>query len=203
MTEEEFLKIIRQIESSGGKNINHPMVHHGVNKGTKAIGEYALMPATVDELVKRKVEYQNLASMTPEQKQQYLEKNPQLQRKLAGFMYEHLKDRYNNNPIQMAAAYNQGMYLPPERLSPERTDKMDYVNKFKRLAQKISGNDIEQANIVPETQKIAKNIPNELPTIDVASLESILNDPNNPFNQMDEDEDSDELLKKQGMLGYL
>lgn len=201
MTREEFRKAIAQLESSNGRNTNHPMVNHGVNKGTKAIGTYALMPATVDELTKKKSDLAFLASMSPEQKTRYLIQHPETQDILFNQMYDHLDSRYRGNPRMMAEAYNAGMYLPVAKMTPSRLESSDYVNKFDKLTNKLSGNNIAQANIMPETQKIVKNTPQNLPTNDVASLESIINDPNNPFNQPDEMED--ELLKKQGMLGYL
>ena len=188
MTKEEFLSAIAKIESNNGRNINHPMVNTGINKGTHAIGTYALMPATVDELIKKRSEYSDLGTMTPDQKQQYLLAHPEAQQALAGQMYEHLSNRYNADPQKMAYAYNHGMYLPNSRMTPEKLAADNYTNKFNKLTGKLASNTTEQAKIMPEVEENLKKSSKNLPTIDVASLESILNDPRNPFNQTDEED---------------
>jgi hypothetical protein len=50
---DNFLKAISQIESSGGQNTNHPVSNAPIQMGQHAIGQYGLMPNTVDEMMKR------------------------------------------------------------------------------------------------------------------------------------------------------
>lgn len=53
MDKNTFKKLISYLESSSGKNTNHPMVNHGPNAGTSAMGEYALMPRTAQDLARQ------------------------------------------------------------------------------------------------------------------------------------------------------
>ena len=50
---QRFLKTIQMIESSGGKNFNHPEIESGIHEGHRAIGNYGLMPNTVQEIATR------------------------------------------------------------------------------------------------------------------------------------------------------
>lgn len=195
---DQWLKLIAQLESSNGQNTNHPMVEHGVNKGTHAIGTYALMPATVDELIKRDPAQAPLMAMNPDQKQAYLMAHPEVQKQLAGKMYDKLNESTGGDPAKMAYKYNHGMYLPDDRLGQDVLNNDDYTNKFTRLSQKVSGEPITTASITPEGKEYLKKSGQKLPTIDVASLDSIINDPANPFNKED-----DEETEKDSRYSYL
>jgi hypothetical protein len=50
-----FLKKTAEIESSGGKNLDHREIASGIHKGTAAVGRYGLMPNTLDEIRNRMV----------------------------------------------------------------------------------------------------------------------------------------------------
>lgn len=50
--------VLAEMESSGGKHREHPMVTAGVNKGTRAVSSYGLMPNTVFEFTKRNKAFQ-------------------------------------------------------------------------------------------------------------------------------------------------
>jgi hypothetical protein len=52
---EKFLANIRTIESAGGKNLRHPTVEGGLHDGDAAIGEYGLMPNTIQEYKNKRV----------------------------------------------------------------------------------------------------------------------------------------------------
>lgn len=191
MDKQQFLKLIAQLESNNGRNTNHPIVNYGVNKGTHAIGKYALMPATADELVKNN-DPNGLKSLTPEQKYQYFQQHPEIQEDLAGKMYEHLSNRYHGDPQKMALGYNAGMYLPEASITPAKLESSPYVNKFNNLRAKLGDKSDTIANNMPEIQNNLKKDTKNLPTIGRdLSLEDILTDPNNPFlAQNDEDEEN-------------
>lgn len=53
------LAILKQLESSGGKNRVHAMQKDGIHKGTRAVSSYGLMPNTIAEFVKRNKAFQN------------------------------------------------------------------------------------------------------------------------------------------------
>lgn len=44
---------VKYVESSGGKNVNHPVITKGVSAGDKALGAYGLTPNTIREMLKR------------------------------------------------------------------------------------------------------------------------------------------------------
>jgi hypothetical protein len=48
-----FLKNIMDIESSGGKDVDHRIITSGIHKGDAAQGKYGLMPNTIEELKSR------------------------------------------------------------------------------------------------------------------------------------------------------
>ena len=64
------LRAIMQVESSGGKNLKHPTVEHGLNAGTHAGGGYAVMPLTFRDVVRRnaslKTKYGHIADQEPD-----------------------------------------------------------------------------------------------------------------------------------------
>lgn len=49
----DSLAIIAQLESSNGKFRNHPVVNSGIQRGTRAISSYGLMPNTVYEMAQK------------------------------------------------------------------------------------------------------------------------------------------------------
>lgn len=48
-----FKKALRIIESSDGKNTNHKLLTTGIHAGTRAVGEYGMMPLTAVTHIKR------------------------------------------------------------------------------------------------------------------------------------------------------
>ena len=55
----KFLQKTSQIESSGGKRLNHPEIQSGIHSGDSAVGQYGLMPDTIKELLNRTKEQSN------------------------------------------------------------------------------------------------------------------------------------------------
>jgi uncharacterized protein (UPF0147 family) len=183
MTREEFLQIIGQIESSGGKNTNHPVLKTGMHKGSSAIGKYALMPLTINELVKNNPQLQYLAQMDEARKRATLENNQALQDQLAGMYYD--KAAKNSNSDQEAAY--KWLHGYNSRPTEQNLQNDEYTNKFNRLTQKLGNNTTVAANNMPKNENNLQNSVKNLPTNNIASLEDILNDPNNPFNEDDEE----------------
>lgn len=52
------LAVIAQLESSSGKFRNHPVVNSGVQKGTRAVSSYGLMPRTLYDLAQKNPDFQ-------------------------------------------------------------------------------------------------------------------------------------------------
>ena len=133
---DDFLKPIRQVESNNGKNTNHRMIESGMHKGHRAIGDYGLMPLTVNEVVNRSgdKELEPLLGMGPEEKKKYLEDNPGMQHKVAKNLAELVLKNNNGDFKKAAYAWNQGHNLDPDTIEDRDYKSHDYVKKFEKAA---------------------------------------------------------------------
>lgn len=147
---DDFLKVISQLESSGGKNLNHPVVTApNLQQGTSAIGRYGLMPNTVKEMVNRRrlsgtmtPELQDLDSMPPEALKAHIESNPGVEDQLAKDLATHVLRRQLGDEDKAAYSWHQGHNLPPQDITPQQLNDTssvggDYVNKFKRIKESL------------------------------------------------------------------
>ena len=138
----EFLKIISQIESSGGKNINHPVINRGVNAGDRALGQYGLVPNTLQEIGNRltrlgKADQDTapLATLPKEQIPQYMQQNPNVEQKAADFLARNLLARMNGNEEFAAKAWHDGSNLKPDQMDVEQLKNDPYTQKYKKIKQ--------------------------------------------------------------------
>jgi hypothetical protein len=143
---ETFLQLISEIESSGGKNFNHPAMESGIHKGHQAIGKYGLMPNTVNEIINRMrmsgqadESITGLKNMDPVALKQHLEQNQEIEDKIARALAgKVLQDQ--GDPEKAAFTWNQGHNLKPERVDEMGYKNNDYVkkfNKFQKLKQSL------------------------------------------------------------------
>lgn len=135
-----FLNLISQLESSSGRDLDHPPVSGGIQAGDRAIGQYALMPNTINELAQR--------STNPELKPMIDMNEDALRKKLQNKDVEYdlarqLADKVlTDQPNEEMAAYswNHGHNLKPQQIM-ERNPASDlYVQKFDLLKNKVKGN---------------------------------------------------------------
>ena len=193
MTNEEILAALRQNESSGGTNFNHPTITHGISKGTNAIGNWGLTAATVDDTVKNDPNFAYLTKMNPAQKKQFLEANPEVEKAVANQLVNQLQNRYQGDPSKIAYAWNHGTYIDPNKITPNVTANDVYTSKFNRLTQKLGQNPEQLASNVPQSPQNSEKLTKNLPTNNASrSLEDIINDPANPFAHDFEDKDESE-----------
>lgn len=134
---EDFLKIIEQIESSGGKNTNHPIMKAGIHEGDAAIGRFGLMPNTLEEIYKRsKLEGTHTPEMSELMRQEnlkeQLESNPELEKEFARRLAERVLSRFPSSE-QAAYSWNQGHNLTPEQVRKRDYKNADYVKKFQKI----------------------------------------------------------------------
>jgi len=106
-SKEDLLDAISLTESSGGRNTNHEVIDHGIHAGDRAVGNYGLMPKTVQEILKTNPEIRktNPAANFIEA----LEKDPTLQRRIAAAYYERLRDNVGNDPAGIAYGWLNGI----------------------------------------------------------------------------------------------
>jgi hypothetical protein len=131
-----FLKIIKQIESSGGKNFKHNTMKSGIHKGSSGIGNYGLMPNTVSEVLTRirrsgKItpELAELQKLNPSEFKSHLEANPNQEEQIAEALAELVLARQQDEE-KAAFSWNQGHNLTPDKVEKSDYKNADYVKKF-------------------------------------------------------------------------
>lgn len=194
LSRDQLLDYIAQLESGGGRNFNHPVINHGLNRGTRAIGTYGLTAPTVNDIIKNDPRYNNLLAMDPIQKKRYIESNPTIEKDIAGREVDRLTQN-SNSPEDILYRWNHGTSLNPNRINPQTLQNDKYVNDYRKLRDKLSGNQMAQANNMPKNEENLKKPTENLPTNDVATLDDILNDPLNPFSQdFNNDPEGDKMI---------
>ncbi len=142
---ELFLDAISKVESSGGKNFNHPEMTSGIHTGQSAIGSYGLMPNTVKEIVKR-AELQGtatspmkeLVNREPQAIKTELEVNPELEQQLASELAKRVLKKYKD-PEMAAYSWNQGTNLRPTDIVDRDYKNSEYVKRFRKLHKLLGG----------------------------------------------------------------
>ena len=83
MDRERFKRLISILESSGGKQLQHKPMSSGIHEGTKAMGEYGLMPNTAQQLARSNINKgqgtpldEVIANIDPSQIEEVLKDNP-------------------------------------------------------------------------------------------------------------------------------
>lgn len=140
----DLMKITSMIESSGGKDLKHQRMISGIHEGQSAIGEYGLMPNTVDEMIKRD-ELKGIASPTdkfvkalePEGKRQYLEKHPDYTKQMSERFIRRLLEKTENDPEKTQYMYQMGHNIDPESITQEKLDNFPRIQKFRQLKDEL------------------------------------------------------------------
>ncbi len=110
-----LLESIKFVESSGGKNFNHPVVQHGMNKGDKALGSFAFMPKTVHELVgkskKLSQKYPDALQQTDQASMEsYFKAKPEFENDLANHYLDRIaKETKAKTPGDYHTAWEHGI----------------------------------------------------------------------------------------------
>lgn len=117
---ERFLHYIKELESSGGKNLDHPVIESGIHAGDAAQGQYAMMPNTMEELNSRYPSTFTEKS-TPDDYAKVLAKK--------------VLKRANNDETLAAGLWNQGHNSSPEKFDDVRDSK--YAQKYDKLRKQI------------------------------------------------------------------
>ena len=140
MTKDDFLKLMSQLESSGGKNLNHKPSVHGANPGDTAIGQYGLMPQTAYEVVHPtggKIQTDpNMWQYNDLDKNQLaaeVAKNPDLEKAIAG----QYADKVLNRAQSPEAASEAWLAGPNKIYSGDELNQMPRVQKFQQLRQAL------------------------------------------------------------------
>lgn len=119
---DQFLDAISQIESSGGKNINHPISNAPIHRGEQAVGQYGLMPNTIQEMANRSGG-RGPASVAPG--------SPQEQQ-VANQLADKVLNRFQD-PNMAAYAWHSGHNLTPKQIQDRGYESDPYVQKFQKI----------------------------------------------------------------------
>lgn len=111
---ERILASIMDVESSGGKNVEHEAPHFGTMHGKeRAYGKYGLMPITIRETIKRNPNLMNKHSkainLMGSDLHNYMDKNPGLEDAIANSHYDRLSKHFGNDPVKIARAWIGGI----------------------------------------------------------------------------------------------
>jgi hypothetical protein len=135
--EDAFLWTVMQIESSGGKNTAHKLIHSGAYKGQTAVGKWGFLPSTVREMVERhrsagKITPQihALDTMTRDELNHKFKTDPNLELEMARFAARHVLHRQRGDVRRAAYAWTMGHNMFPGQIDNEDLSGHDYVKKF-------------------------------------------------------------------------
>ena len=131
---DNFLDAISQIESSGGTNTNHPVIQSGLQTGQQAMGNYGLLPNTVQELNNRaRLNH----TLTPEmaavsRNPASVQEDPEMQKQYASQLADRVLNKFQD-PNMAAYAWNSGHNLTPEQVKERDYMNDPYVKKFQKV----------------------------------------------------------------------
>lgn len=185
------LRPIAMIESSGGKNTNHPVVTAGLSKDQKAIGAHGLMPLTVSEVIKKNPQlqhkYPELVNLNPkiaadhDKIHDIIKKTPNAYTEIINNHWKRLNDRFHGDLHRMVYAWRNGI-TGALSASQDEIDNHPYVQKYNKYQKMIDlehpPKDLEKAELHPQTldQKtsgITRFIPYEITPDTVDPIRSI------------------------------
>lgn len=137
----QFLSRISQIESSGGKDLNHQEIQNGMHAGTSAIGQYGLMPVTVQDLAKKasNAQVRELTRLPASEVQKRIVASPDIEHELARKLAERVLSKNHGDQEMAAYAWNQGQSLSPEQIQARKYQDSNYVQKFRKLINRFRG----------------------------------------------------------------
>lgn len=138
--EDTLLWTVKQIESSGGRNVKHPVISHGLSRGDRAIGQWGLLPETIKEFVGR---MDRSRQLLPEMQQMknlkgrsqyvaFFKENPKAELELARAVARHVIRRQKGDSKRAAYAWNHGHNLYHADIADHDLVHSDYVHKFNK-----------------------------------------------------------------------
>lgn len=98
------LDAIAQVETGGGKYMQHAPVQGAMHKGSSAIGKYGMMPTTIKETEKE------LAGLSDAEIRKKISQDPELESKVASKYYDRLRQQLGtNDPEAIGYGWLQGI----------------------------------------------------------------------------------------------
>lgn len=162
--EDHFLHNVMQVETSGGTNLKHPKVKYGLQRGTTAVGKFALMPNTIKEIANRyrlqgnnHPEVSAIHQMPVRQVGDYVSKNPHVELELARSLARHVVGRHGNNE-RAAYAWKYGHNLTPRGINKQKLANDPYTKNFAILNRGQSVEGLTPASVAFGSRGVAGDI---------------------------------------------
>jgi len=109
----KMLNAISSVESNKGKYTHHKPVEGGMHQGSSAVGQYGLMPITIQETVKMnpalKREHSKILGMKGPELHNYMQKHPDLEGKIAHSYLSRLEHHFGQDPEKIGFSWFQGI----------------------------------------------------------------------------------------------
>jgi len=138
MANKAFLKLIKQLESSGGRNTAHRTIASGIHAGDTAVGEAGLMPLTAQEMANRRIKQgtgdvnDDLVVNSPTNMvESMLQGNDDLRSRYVNDTADKVLKNAQGDPELAATGWLYGHNLPKQQLQekldsdPEYQDRID------------------------------------------------------------------------------
>lgn len=179
-----FLNRIAQLESSNGTNLNHDTINNGIQAGQRAIGKYGMLNNTIQETLNRQAnndeispELDDLRGKDQDTIRQQFSQHPEYEQQVASYLANRVLDNQNGDEEKAAYAWNHGHNLSPDRITDDKLDNSDYVNKYNGIKQQDEANQAEDfkqrasqraLELLANTGTGTLSNPGDLPTVDKA-----------------------------------
>lgn len=142
-----FMKLIKAMESSGGKDTKHQVLDSGIHSGDSAVGDYGIMPNTVKEVAKRRLRDNEaipsddvVSNLDNNQVQTILKENPELAENYTKYLAEKIMDKTKGDPELGMTGWHFGHNLSADKLKEKAKANPDYINK---VDQRIYENNLQ------------------------------------------------------------
>ena len=183
--DDKQLDVIATIESTGGKNVKHPVVKFGPHAGTSAVGKYGLMPMQIvdtinyDKNLKKK--YPMIAALHYKNDQArikgFLDHNPKAEKDIVSSHWRRLAHRFDGNMNKMAFAWNQGI-TGALKADDAVINNHDYVKKFNKIKklkdlERIQKLKLKKSEDMQQQPPISKFIPFTGTEVERSQIEQI------------------------------
>ena len=133
------LQKIHELESSSGKNLKHPVVNYGLNRGDRAGGGFGVMPITAKETIRKnpslRKKYAKILNMSNKQITIFLNNNEKASRDIANSHWNKLLKMFPKDRLRRAYAWNCGVTCALKASNKEVVTN-PYVKKFIKISSK-------------------------------------------------------------------
>lgn len=158
-----FKKLLSFLESSNGTNTDHPEMTTGMHEGTKAMGEYGVMPITAQEVAKSRInkgegsELDKIVQQAdPRSVEEILQSNPEKYEQYVNSLSDKMLNKSQGNPEEAAMRWFAGPNSSPKRLR-------DIASEVPSREQNIEQFMVDQPGMSQDKPYVQKLIENQSP----------------------------------------